>query len=68
MQFDNLSGFAQKGLLLLLNFADDIALVFLTRLGFNWGWLQLLSKTLIIATVIYWSILQIRRYLFTQAP
>ena len=62
MQVDSLSGLAQKGLLLLLSFTDDVALFLLSRLGFHWAWLQWLSTALLAATLIYWALRLMRRY------
>ncbi|MDV3353082.1 hypothetical protein D0962_36030 [Leptolyngbyaceae cyanobacterium CCMR0082] len=56
MQIDSLSDLIQKGFLLLLNFVDDIAIFTLTRLGWQWVWLEWLSTALLIITLVYWSI------------
>lgn len=56
MQLDNLTGLIYRGLLLALNFADDLALFILTRLGLHWPWLQWISTILLIATVVYWGV------------
>ncbi|NEP17616.1 MAG: hypothetical protein F6J97_12035 [Leptolyngbya sp. SIO4C1] len=56
MQFDSIINLLQKGLLLFVSFADDLLLVFLSRLGLSWPWLQWLSTLLLLATLVYWSI------------
>lgn len=60
MQCHNLGDLVQKGCLLLLNFADDIAIFTLTRLGLHWAWLQWLGTIVLTCTVIYWSIRLLR--------
>ncbi|MEO0867058.1 MAG: hypothetical protein AAFY17_01180 [Cyanobacteria bacterium J06642_11] len=55
MDFDTISNLVQKGCVLLLSFADDIAIFTLSRLGFHWAWLHWLSTGLLIVTLIYWS-------------
>ena len=56
MQLDSLNNLLQKSLFVLLNFVDDIALLALARLGFDWVWLHWLSMALLIITIVYWSI------------
>ena len=63
MQLDNLTGLIHKGLLLALNFLDDFAVFTLTRLGLHWPWLQWISTTLLIVTIVYWGV-RLMRYCY----
>jgi ABC-type nickel/cobalt efflux system permease component RcnA len=55
-QFNSLWVLTQQGLLLAVNFVDDLALISLTRLGLQWAWLQWISAALLIFAVVYWLV------------
>ncbi|MEM9809575.1 MAG: hypothetical protein AAF959_30370 [Cyanobacteria bacterium P01_D01_bin.56] len=59
--YNSISNIVQKGFVLLINFADDIAIFSLSRLGFHWAWLHWLSTALLIVTCVYWT-LRLWRY------
>lgn len=67
MQLENIGGLVstlfQKSSLILLNFADDIALFTFTQFGVHWAWLQWLSVVLLTITIVYWS-LRLLRYCY----
>jgi hypothetical protein len=41
---------------ILVSLIDDILLLGLARLGWNWPWLHWVSIALIIGTVVYWVV------------
>lgn len=56
MDFNSISNLVQKGCVLFLSFADDIAIFTLSRLGFHWAWLHWVSTALLMVTLVYWTI------------